>query len=130
MKKLFTLGFLLIAAVVSAGSYTINTSAANDTRLARHLARVNKATCASVGLPADCTQAQARNVQPGLDVYSNVQDMVDRLIVGGFLKGLKAADTSDDAEQAKALWDAKTDAQKNAVCAAIGLPSGCEAWPR
>lgn len=130
MKKTLVLIALLAAATAYAGTYTINTNAANDSRLARHLARVNKATCASVNLPANCTQAQARNVVADIDVYSSVQDMVDRLIVGGFLKGLKAADTSDDAAQARSAWMAKTDAEKNAVCALLGLPNGCEAWPR
>lgn len=130
MKKSLALIVLLVAAVASAGTYSITTNASNDARLERHRQRVNKATCQSVNLPASCTQAKARNVQPGVDVYSDVQDMVDRLIVGGFLKGLKAADTSDDAAQAAAAWAAKSDADKNAVCALLGLPSGCEAWPR
>jgi len=130
MKKLLTLAVLLVAAVATAGTYSVTTNTANDNRLTRHLARVNKATCASVNLPADCTQAQARDVVAGIDVYSNVQDMVDRLIVGGFLRGLRAADTVDDAAQAQAAWMAKNDAEKNAVCALLGLPNGCEAWPR
>lgn len=130
MKKTLVLIALLAAATAYAGTYTINTNANQDQRLARHMARVNKATCQSVGLQASCTQAEARSKQPGLDVYSSVADMVDRLIVGGFLKGLKAADTSDDAAQAQSAWMAKTDAEKNAVCALLGLPNGCEAWPR
>jgi len=130
MKKYLVLAVLLAAATAFAGTYTINTNAANDTRLARHLTRINKATCSSVSLPASCTQAEARAKQPGLNVYSNVQDMLDRLIVGGFLDGLRNVDTSDDAVQAAAAWVAMNDTQKNAVCALLGLPAGCEAWTR
>lgn len=131
MKKILSaVALLLVAALATAGTYSVTTNTANDNRLARHLARVNKATCASVNLPANCTQAQARNVVADIDVYSSVSDMVDRLIVGGFLKGLKAADTVDDAAQARAAWMAKNDSEKNAVCALLGLPNGCEAWPR
>jgi hypothetical protein len=129
MKKTL-LFLLLVAASASAGTYTVTTNAVNDARLARQLARVNKATCASVNLPASCTQAQARAVTPGLDVYSNVADMIDRTILRDFLANLKNADTSDDAIQAAAAWAAMNDTQKNAVCALLGLPNGCEAWSR
>jgi len=130
MKKYLVLAVLLAAATAFAGTYTITTNTAQDNRLERHRVRVNKATCESVGLPANCTQAQARNVTPGTNVYSTAADMVDRLIVGGFLNGLKAVDTSDDAVQAAAAWVAMNDTQKNAVCALLGLPNGCEAWTR
>ena len=130
MKRFLAIAILLVAAIAEAGSYTVTTGAAQDTRLERHRVRVNKATCQSVNLPANCTQAQARNITPGVDVYSDVSDMINRLIIGGFLNGLKAADTADDAAQAAAAWTAKSDADKNAVCALLGLPNGCEAWPR
>jgi hypothetical protein len=130
MRKLIALVILSAASVASAGTYTVNTNASQDTRLARQLNRLNKATCASVGLPANCTQAEARAKQPSLDVYASVTDMLDRAIVGGYLSGLKSADTQEDAVQAAAAWVAMNDTQKNAVCALLGLPNGCEAWTR
>jgi hypothetical protein len=130
MRYILTLLAIILAAPLSAGTYTITTTAAQDARLERQRIRVNTATCASVALPANCTQAQARDVTPGLDVYSSIGDMLDRQTIKGLIAWLKEIDTRDDAEQAKALWAAMTDTQKNAVCASLGLPNGCEAWPR
>jgi len=130
MKKYLVLAVLLAAATASAGTYSVTTNAAQDTRLARQLTRVNKATCAGVGLPGTCTQAQARAKNPGVDVYANVQDMLERLVVKNYTDNLKNADTSDDAAQALAAWTAMNDTQKNAVCTLLGLPAGCEAWAR
>ena len=129
MKKFFLLTFLFTSPVL-AGTYTVTTTTAQDTRAERQRVRVNKATCASVSLPASCTQAQARAVTPGLDIYSSVQDMVDRTLLRDWLNNLKSADTSDDAIQAQAAWVAMNDTQKNAVCALLSLPNGCEAWSR
>jgi hypothetical protein len=130
MRKLIALILFLAAAVVSAGTYTLTTAAAQDTRLERQRVRINKQTCERLGLPGTCTQAQARNVEAGVDIYSSVQDFLDRNVLKSYLAGLKNADTADDAAQAAALWVLKTDAEKNAVCALIGLPANCEAWPR
>jgi hypothetical protein len=129
MKRLAIL-LLLLPALAFAGTYTLTTTAAQDTRLERQRVRINKQTCERLGLPGTCTQAQARNVEAGVDIYSSVQDFLDRNVLKSYLAGLKNADTADDAQQAAALWVLKTDAEKNAVCAAIGLPAGCEAWPR
>jgi hypothetical protein len=130
MRKLIALILLLAAAFVSAGTYTLTTTAAQDTRLERQRVRINKATCERLSLPAACTQAQARNVEPGVDVYNSIEDFLDRNVLKSYLASLKGADTADDAAQAAALWVLKTDAEKNAVCALIGLPANCEAWPR
>ena len=54
------LAALLLAAPAFAGSYTITTSAANDAALTRAMTRANRLTCAAYGLPASCTQVQAR----------------------------------------------------------------------
>jgi hypothetical protein len=129
MGKLI-LAVLLLPALALAGTYTLTTTAAQDTRLERQRVRINKQTCERLGLPGTCTQAQARDVEPGVDVYSNVQDFLDRNVLKSYLAGLKNADTADDATQAAALWVLKSDAEKNAVCASVGLPNGCEIWPR
>jgi hypothetical protein len=129
MGKLI-LAVLLLPALALAGTYTLTTTAAQDTRLERQRVRINKQTCEQLGLPGTCTQAQARDVEPGVDVYSNVQDFLDRNVLKSYLAGLKNADTADDATQAAALWVLKSDAEKNAVCASVGLPNGCEIWPR
>jgi len=126
MKKALTLGLFLLAAVAAAGTYTITTSTAQDTRLERHRVRVNKATCTAAGLPANCTQAQARVTNPGVNIYSSVQDMIDRLVLQDFLNALRLADTADDSTQFCAWFNAASTANKNSACALAGLPNGCE----
>jgi hypothetical protein len=131
MRKLIAaLAILILPALALAGTYTLTTTAAQDTRLERQRVRINKQTCERLNLAPTCTQAQARDVEPGVDVYSSVQDFLDRNVLKSYLAGLKNADTADDAEQAAALWALKTDADKNAICAAYGLPAGCEVHPR
>lgn len=129
-RSLFVLAVLLSASSVFAGSYTSTTTAAQDTRLERARVRMNKATCGALTLPAACTQAQARAKDSAANIYSDVSDYLDRFVLRQHLDGLKAADTSDDATQALAAWTAMNDTQKNAVCTLLGLPSGCEAYPR
>jgi hypothetical protein len=139
MKKTFTLGLFLLAAVAAAGTYTITTSTAQDNRLEKERLRTNKATCALVNLPANCTQAQARNAvdsngvpipgASGLDVYSSVQDFLDRRVVPAYVQSLRVKDTSDDVVQFCTAWNAGTNATRNATCAAWGLPNGCELCP-
>jgi len=129
-RSLIALVVLLAAGLAFAGSYTVNTTAAQDSRLERARVRTNKATCGALTLPASCTQAQARAKDSNANIYSDVADFMDRSIVGDYLKALKVADTSDDANQAATAWAAMNDTQKNAVCALLALPNGCEAWPR
>lgn len=131
MKKSLVFAVLLAAATAFAGTYSVTTTAAQDTRLERQRLRLNKATCTQSGsLPANCTQAQARIANPAAKVFTNVQDLLDRGVVQDYVTTLKQADTSDDAAQALAAWTAMNDTQKNAVCALLGLPNGCEAWSR
>ena len=129
-RSLIALAVLLSAALAFAGSYSITTTAGQDARLERARVRMNKATCGALSLPASCTQPQARAKDSAANVYSNVADYLDRYVIAQHLASLKTADTADDAAQALAAWTAKSDADKNAVCALLGLPSGCEAWPR
>ena len=131
MKKILVLAALLAAATAYAGTYSVTTTAAQDTRLERQRVRLNRATCAQSGsLPATCTQAQARIANPSAKVFTTVADLLDRGVVQDYAIELKQADTSDDAAQALAAWTAMNDTQKNAVCTLLGLPAGCEAWAR
>lgn len=126
MKRIFLFSLLFIATIATAGSYNITTTAAQDTRLERHRLRVNKNSCQAVGLPNNCTQAQCRNLNPNCDIYTDIADMIDRLVLRGYLQGLAAVDTSDDHEQFCTWWRTATVTQKNGVCSASGLPNGCE----
>lgn len=130
MKKFLTLFVFLLVSPLLAGEYTITTNAVQDTRLERQRLRLNKATCASVGLGPSCSQGAARAINPDANIFGTIQEVIDKAIVTPYTQSLKNVDTSDDAEQAKALWNAKTPAQKDATCLEVGLPSGCEIWPR
>lgn len=61
MRLLLALCALTLALPASAGSYTITTTAGQDAKLSRAVARANKQTCQSLGLAAGCTRAQARD---------------------------------------------------------------------
>jgi len=128
-KALWMLMLLAFATIALAGTYTVTTNAAQDTRLERHRVRSNKATCASVSLPVGCTQAQARNINPDANIYSNVEDLIDRMVVKNFTDGLKNDDTRDDAAQFCVWFKAASAAQQNNACALAGLPNGCEICP-
>lgn len=63
---------LLIASPVLAGSIrpaAVATTAEEDGALKSFIRRINKRTCASVGLPATCTDAQAKAKDPSLAIY-------------------------------------------------------------
>lgn len=132
MKKLVLALFALALAASAAAdvTYTVTVNDANGARVERARVRTNTATCAASNLPANCTQPQARVLNPTAVIYNTAQEYIDKAVVGGYVQSLKDIDTSDDRQQAKAAWDAKTAAQKDAACATFGLPAGCEIWPR
>ena len=129
MKKYLALAILLVAAVASAGSYTLTTNTAQDNRLEKQRIRLNKATCVAAQLPANCTQAQARQRTPGVEIYSDVADLLNRKVVRDYTDALRANDTSDDQAQFCTWFKAATTAQQNSACALAGLPNGCEICP-
>lgn len=134
---------LTLALPASAGSYTITTTAGQDAKLTRALARANKQVCQSVGLAAGCTRAQARDAwcqqlagraapctvatrsSADIDIYPDVQS---------FLSGEVARLVREqwgpqgDTGLQRAYLDAAakgTQAQKDAACVAVGLAAGC-----
>lgn len=128
MKKILAVLAVLAAATAFAGTYSVTTTTAQDNRLEKQRVRLNTASCAAANLPSSCTQAQCRNVVAGCDIYSNVQDLIDRNIVTNYANSLKTNDTRDDQTQFCTFWNAPTTtlAQRNAICAASALPNGCE----
>jgi hypothetical protein len=142
MKKLI-LAILLVALplgadVVITNSYTDGQAA----RITRAMKRVNKETCAYFGLPADCTTTQARTVFcerngngavsdcPGATqfiVYPNIT-LFDKRVLLEKIAEWTLQDAADDAAAAKASFDAKTQAQKDAICTSLGLAAGCTPW--
>lgn len=144
MKK--TLILLLLTAPMYGASWTVNTNAAQDARATRELTALNKATCASVGLGASCTQANARaaycantgaiprNTVPcvlngissgTLVIYGTVGEYLDKYGVDANDKVLKRQQNAEDRETWTAWLATATQAQKGAVCTAAGKPAGC-----
>lgn len=142
MKKLLAL--LLLAAPAYAGTLTLTTTAPQDTIIEKERVWLNTTTCTARGLPASCTQVQARVAfcaQPGASqatppctvngvssntvrVYADANDFGESLIKAW---AFSAKQTQDARElEAFAAWRlAATLAQKNAVCQAAGFPNGC-----
>jgi hypothetical protein len=129
MKKLFALAVLLVASAAFATDYTVSTSTARqDQILNQHRVILNSETCASVSLPANCTQAQARAKNPGLNVYTTVQDYIQRYHGPTILASAKAGIAASEAQALCRWWNGATTtrAQQDAICTAIGLSAGCE----
>lgn len=140
MKRLlFCLLALTLALPAFAGSYVLTTTSNQDARFERWRVRLNRNTCQYYGLAADCTQVNARKAfctRAGfgaitscdganqVDVYSDVQTMLNDQVTSLFDQWKTQLDTEGQAafDAAKA---AATVAQKNAACAALGLPNGC-----
>jgi hypothetical protein len=155
MKKLLLT--LLLLALPAVGDVTITNTYTDGqaARITRAMQRVNKATCAYRGLPANCTTTQVREQfcktngfggQPILDVNGNVIGTTPlvsdcngatQFIVYGnitqfdkrtLLEKIAEWQTQEEAEDraaAKAAWDAKTQAQKDALCPSFGLTAPC-----
>ena len=73
MRSLICLVLIALASTVSAGSIrpaAVVTSADEDTALKSFIKRANKATCASVGLAAGCTDAAVKLKNPTLVIYT------------------------------------------------------------
>jgi hypothetical protein len=127
MRKLIAvLTLLSLASWAWAGTYQITTMAAQDARLSRHVTRLNKATCTSLGLPASCTQAKARQVDPEAVVYAGVEDYLQRAVVRAHLVDLRERDRADDQAEWCAWWRGASAEAQASACAQAGLPSGCE----
>jgi hypothetical protein len=125
-RSLYVFAVLAIPAILLAGTYSITTTTAQDTRLEKARVRTNKATCGALSLPPTCTQAQARAKDSAASIYSDVADFLDRYVIHNYTDSLKTADTSDDQQQFCSFWGAATLAQKNQICADSALPNGCE----
>lgn len=135
-----------LADVTITNSYTDGQAA----RITRAMNRVNAATCTYFGLPANCNTTQARQVfcrrngfggQPiegggttplvsdcngatQFIVYNNITVFEKRTM----LEKVNEWATEDEAEDraaAKAAWDSKTQAQKDALCPSFGLVAPC-----
>lgn len=146
LPPLLLLAAPALADVTITNSYTDGQAA----RITRAMNRVNAATCTYFGLPANCNTTQARQVfcqrngfggQPiegggttplvsdcngatQFLIYGNITLFNKRVLLEKIAEWT-AQDAADDTAAAKAAFDAKTQPQKDAICASLGLAAGC-----
>lgn len=147
MKKfLGVLAILSIATPALAVTGTITWTDAQNTRFDRDRLKINGEVCASVSLPANCTQAQARTAfcaRPGSSsptspctvagqsstdilVYGDVAEYLDKYVITRFFfPNLKQSQNIEDKNNFAKWQETATTEQKNAVCLAAGLAAGC-----
>lgn len=124
MKKLLAL--LLLAAPAFGASYTVTTTAAQETIITRERTYQNGLACAIVRLPASCTQAQADAVQNGaVTVYPTNDAFLKGWVLAVKFAEVKARQNAEDQATFPAWLSTATQAQKDAVCTSIGLVAGC-----
>lgn len=149
MKKLLAL--LLLASPLYAGTLTLTTTAVQDATVEKERVFSNTTTCTARGLPAACTQVQARTAfcaQVGASgttppctvagvssntvrVYADANDFGES-IIRGWTFTIRQTHDARDLEAFAAWRKAATAAQRNAVCVAAGLATGClpqMSWP-
>lgn len=147
MKRLLVLTlFLALVAILAPGQaaqadVTISATFTDGqaARIDRARVRINRATCAYFGLPANCNTTQARTVfcqranltgsacegATQFIIYGTVELFAKRELLRLTSEQYAAEEVADDAAAAKAAFDGKTQAQKDAICASLGLAAGC-----
>lgn len=127
MRRIPLALFAVLAAApfAFAGSYNFTTTAAQDLRLERGRLAFNKASCNRVGLPDDCTQAQARAIDPNADVPATIEAFVT-VSMRRVLNDLTSQQQNEDLQAFEAAWVLANTATKNGICSALGLANGCK----
>lgn len=134
-KILFLISVLFGASVASAQDCSTGTPcsvAGNATQVliftqARLI--VNAGVCAAASLPANCTQAQARAVNPDANVYSDNQDFLTRFVIAPKFVELREAVRRSGNDQFCTAWSFLSVANKNTICTNKGFETGCELCP-
>lgn len=109
--------------------HTITLSAANETQVDRARRMLNERMCISAGLPITATKAEVTAVNPDLGAqYTNDVDAFIKQLAKNSADGAKAQADAADRDKVRAAVEVViatgTNAQKNALCAAVGLPNG------
>lgn len=73
-------------------------------------------------LVSDCNGATQFIIYPSLETFAK------RELLRLSTEQYASAEAAEDRAAAKAAWDAKTQAQKDAICTSLGLPAGCTAF--
>ena len=147
MKKLLLLALLaLLASPALAVDGTISWTDNQNTRFDRDRLKLNAAACATQGLEAGCTQAQARAAfclkegassptapcvvggqsSGDIVVYGDVAAYLDRYVITAFFyPNLRQSQQIEDKNKFDLWLVTATTEQKDAVCVAAGLLAGC-----
>lgn len=131
MKKLvIVLALLGLATSASAADYTITLTAGEETVLNKVRLHLNRQTCDRLVLSPTCTQAEAEAVDPTAVIYGTSPAQVSALIKKLAVDAVQTLKAQRDASAEADLWNTirnGSPAQKDAACAAVGLPAGCYA---
>lgn len=135
MRYLIALAFALFALpslaqdCSAATPCSVQGTAAQVNVLTQARSAVNARTCAEVGLPTTCTQAQARARSANANVYSDNQDFVTRYIVAPKFQDLRADLAAVGPGDYCEAWALLSTASKITICTNKGLPTGCDRCP-
>jgi len=109
--------------------HTITLSAANETQLDRARLALNERLCVAAGLPITATKAEVTAVNPDLGAeFTNDVDGYIKQVAKAAADGAKAQADAAARDKVRAAVEVViatgTNAQKNALCQAVGLPNG------
>lgn len=139
MKGLFALLFLMALPAMADQVITNTYTDGQAARITKAMNRANAASCAAEKLPASCDTTQLRTAfctrigYPGVSqcagstqfiIYPNITVFAKRTLLDKIAEWQKA-DEAEDKAAAKAAWDAKTQAQRDALCPSFGLTAPC-----
>jgi accessory colonization factor AcfC len=131
MKKFaFVLVLIGLALSASAADYTITLSAGEETVLNKVRLHLNRQTCDRLRLAPGCTQEEAEAVDASAVIYgtsaAQVSALIKKLAVDA-VQTIKAQRDASAESDLMLLIHNGSPAQKDAACAAVGLPAGCYA---
>lgn len=131
MKK-FAIAFALVGLALSAtaADYTVTLSAGEEAVLNKVRLHLNRQTCDRLVLSATCTQAEAEAKDASAVIYGVSAAQVSALIKKLAVDAVQTLKAQRDASAEADLWNTirnGSQAQKDAACAAVGLPAGCYA---
>ena len=131
MKKFaIVLALLSLALSASAVDYTITLSAGEEAVLNKVRLHLNRQTCDRLSLAPGCSQAEATAVDASAVIYGTSAAQVSALIKKLAVDAVQALKAQRDSSAEADLWNTirnGTPTQKDAACAAVGLPAGCYA---
>jgi len=131
MKKIaIVLAAVGLALSASAADYTVTLSAGEEAVLNKVRLHLNRQTCDRLVLSPTCTQAEASAVDASAVIYGTSAAQGSALIKKLAVDAVQTLKAQRDSSAEADLWNTirnGSQAQKDAACAAVGLPAGCYA---